>query len=72
MKVDMSPAAVTMRLKRVSQLRTLCLSLAKARPANAEPDYESAKGHESILAARDPASTSCDGVDETDSRPKTG
>jgi hypothetical protein len=30
MKVDMSAAAVTMRLKRVSQLRRLCLALGKA------------------------------------------
>lgn len=34
MKVDMSAKAVTARLKRVSQLRRLCLSLAKARPIN--------------------------------------
>jgi hypothetical protein len=34
MKVDMSPKAVTARLKRVSQLRRLCLSLAKAKPVN--------------------------------------
>ncbi|HEX6639730.1 MAG TPA: hypothetical protein VF215_01385 [Thermoanaerobaculia bacterium] len=32
MKVDMSPHAVTVRLIRVSQLRKLCLSLAKAKP----------------------------------------
>jgi hypothetical protein len=32
MKVDMSPEAVTARLKLVSQLRRLCLSLGKARP----------------------------------------
>ena len=30
-KVDMSDKAVTTRLKRVSQLRRLCLSLASAR-----------------------------------------
>jgi hypothetical protein len=34
MKVDMSAKAVTARLKRVSQLRRLCLSLAKAKPIN--------------------------------------
>jgi len=34
MKVDMSPKAVTVRLKRVSQLRRLCLSLGKARPVD--------------------------------------
>ncbi len=31
MKADMSPAAVTQRLKRVSQLRRLCLALGKAK-----------------------------------------
>ena len=30
MKIDMSPAAVTLRIRRVSQLRDLCLRLAKA------------------------------------------
>ncbi|MEK6323534.1 MAG: hypothetical protein AABN33_17990 [Acidobacteriota bacterium] len=34
MKVDMSPKAVTVRLKRVSQLRRLCLALGKARPVD--------------------------------------
>lgn len=32
MKVDMSASAVTVRLKRVSQLRRLCLALGKATP----------------------------------------
>jgi hypothetical protein len=32
MKVDMSPKAVTVRLKRVSQLRRLCLALGKGKP----------------------------------------
>ena len=32
MKVDMSPEAVTARLKLVSQLRRLCLALGKAQP----------------------------------------
>jgi len=40
MKVDMSPKSVTVRLKRVSQLRRLCLSLRKAQPA--EPAVERA------------------------------
>lgn len=31
MSVDMSAQAVTLRLKRVSQLRRLCLSLSKAK-----------------------------------------
>jgi hypothetical protein len=30
MSIDMSPAAVTLRIRRVSQLRNLCLRLAKA------------------------------------------
>jgi hypothetical protein len=32
MKVDMSPKAISARLRIVSQLRRLCLSLAKAKP----------------------------------------
>lgn len=38
MSVDMSPSAITLRLKQVSQLRRLCLALGKAKvvPA-AEP-----------------------------------
>jgi hypothetical protein len=39
MKVDMSAKAVTTRLKRVSQLRRLCLSLGKAKPVrNPSPE----------------------------------
>lgn len=34
MKVDMSPEAVTARLKSASQLRRLCLALGKARPVD--------------------------------------
>lgn len=33
MNSDMSAKAVVIRLKRTAQLRSLCLSLAKARPA---------------------------------------
>jgi hypothetical protein len=49
MSVDMSPRAVTTRLRRVAQLRRLCLSLARAkrpgtrateRPAGAEAPTE--------------------------------
>mgnify|MGYP001221464687 CR=1 FL=1 len=36
MKPDMSPQAVTLRLRRTSQLRRLCLSLAKAKPTGAK------------------------------------
>lgn len=35
MKVDMSPEAVVLRLKRVSQLRRLCLELGKMKPVEA-------------------------------------
>jgi hypothetical protein len=37
MKLDRSPAAVTLRIKRVSQGRQLCLSLGKAKPAPLPP-----------------------------------
>lgn len=37
MKTDMSPHAVTVRLIRVSQLRKLCLSLARAKPITPPP-----------------------------------
>jgi len=33
MKADMSPKAVSARLKRVSELRRLCLALGRATPA---------------------------------------
>lgn len=32
MKVDMSPKAVTVRLKRASQLRRLCVALGRGKP----------------------------------------
>ena len=35
--VDYSDSAVTMRVKRLSQLRRLCLSLAKAKPLPPKP-----------------------------------
>ena len=46
MKVDMSPAAVTLRLKQVSQLRRLCLALGKAKvvPVPLEPKVEAKPG----------------------------
>jgi hypothetical protein len=37
MNADMSAHAVTVRLQRVSQLRKLCLSLAKAKPVPQPP-----------------------------------
>ncbi len=36
MPTDMSAKAVTTRLRRASQLRRLCLSLAKAKPVEGE------------------------------------
>ncbi len=38
MTVDMSAKAITNRLKRVAQLRALCLALGKARPIAAKPN----------------------------------
>ena len=35
--VDYSDRAITMRLKRLAQLRRLCLSLAKAKPVDRQP-----------------------------------
>ena len=35
--IDYSDRAIAMRLQRVSQLRRVCLSLAKAKPANHQP-----------------------------------
>ena len=43
MKVDMSPQAVTTRLRRASQLRRLCLSLGKAQPVGSGRSQEVAK-----------------------------
>jgi hypothetical protein len=40
MKVDMSPSAVTLRLKQVSQLRRLCLALGKAKVVPIPPAPE--------------------------------
>jgi hypothetical protein len=53
-KVDMSAAAVTTRLKRVSQLRRLCLSLAAAKIVGEEerktevkkPVHATSKSHQ--------------------------
>lgn len=38
--VDYSDAAIEQRLRRVSQLRALCLSLAKARPKTPAPEEQ--------------------------------
>jgi len=40
MKIDMSPQAVTTRLRRASQLRRLCVALGKARPVGSGRSQE--------------------------------
>jgi hypothetical protein len=55
MKVDMSPRAVTVRLKRVSQLRRLCLSLGKAQPI--EPASDTSAKTTSTLKENTPNSS---------------
>ena len=45
MKVDMSPQAVTTRLRRASQLRRLCVALGKARPVGLGRSREVAKAN---------------------------
>lgn len=42
-KVDMSEAAITRRLKRVDELRTLCLSLMKAKKESDEKKKKEAQ-----------------------------
>jgi hypothetical protein len=42
-KVDMSPEAVSTRLRRVSQLRRLCLALGKATPVAPAPSAPASK-----------------------------
>jgi len=43
MKVEMSPQAISTRLKLVSQLRRLCLSLAKAKPVQSRAPADNKK-----------------------------
>jgi hypothetical protein len=43
MKIDMSPQAISTRLKLVSQLRRLCLSLAKAKPVQSRAPADEKK-----------------------------
>ncbi len=38
MKVDMSPEAITLRLRQVSELRRLCLALGNNRPVEGDRD----------------------------------
>jgi hypothetical protein len=56
MKVDMSPEAVTARLKLASQLRRLCLSLGKARPVD-HPAEQPAVANAPSVYERSPQST---------------
>jgi hypothetical protein len=43
MKVDMSNRAIATRLRQVSQLRRLCLSLSKAKPLASAPSSADSK-----------------------------
>lgn len=52
-KVDMSPAAITTRLKRVSQLRRLGLSLRKAKINRERANTEASKQRNEPSLKRD-------------------
>jgi hypothetical protein len=52
MKVDMSPKAVTVRLKRVSQLRRLCVALGKGKPLDGTSDSRSVVNAVATVATR--------------------
>jgi hypothetical protein len=43
MKTDMSPKAITNRLKQVAQLNRLCEALGKARPLASTPDQRATR-----------------------------
>ncbi len=43
MNIDYSDRAVTMRIRQVSQIRKLCLSLAKARPVTPSRNLKNLK-----------------------------
>lgn len=45
MKTDMSPRAITDRLRRTSELRRLCLALGKAKRIKAEEASGKGDGH---------------------------
>jgi len=45
MKPDMSPQAIAVRLRRVSQLRRLCLSPGKAKPKSNPPTSKNSHPH---------------------------
>jgi hypothetical protein len=52
-KVDMSADAVTTRLKRVSQLRRLCLSLQKAKIKPKRNEAETSQRHDDAASESD-------------------
>lgn len=52
MKVDMSAQAITIRLKRVSQLRDLCVSLGKAKESKQETNKLSSPARKADSANR--------------------
>ena len=60
MKVDMSAEAVTIRLKRASQLRRLCLELGKmkpvasTKPADADSGADDPRSPTEFRGRRDP------------------
>jgi len=55
MPTDMSARAVTTRLRRASQLRRLCLSLAKAKPVEGEDQTDPpTRAHTSQEPSRQP------------------
>lgn len=54
MDVDMSPQAVTARLRRVSQLRDLCLSLARAKAVDEPGSHGARTPSPETLPARTP------------------
>ena len=53
MNVDMSPEAITTRLKRTSQLRRLCLALGKAVPLR-ERLPEDLVPNDAVVLSNDP------------------
>jgi hypothetical protein len=44
-KIDMSPKAIALRLKKASQLRKLCLKLAQAKPVDKTFQENSARNN---------------------------
>jgi hypothetical protein len=63
MKVDMSSRAVTMRLKRVSQMRRLCVALGRSRPVEAaiSRSPQERTGSSATVEAGDETSVECGG-----------